>query len=160
MRRSLWAVVALAAAVVVSPMLASASPQDDGTLTLTYINQPVNETGIDINDDQNLTPGDGSVSNAVLLKQGDVAGRVVNSCQYITVRKDGMGGVLQCLSTIKLAGGQITAQGRIVLVEGQTNEVQAAITGGTGDFAEAGGYVESVAIPGTMNTRVTLYIIF
>ena len=160
MRRNLWVAVALAAAVVVSPMLASASPVDDGTLTLTYVNQPVNETGIDINDDQNLTPGDGSVSNAVLLKQGDVVGQVVNACQYITVRKDGMGGVLQCLSTIKLAGGQITAQARLVLVEGQTNDAQAAITGGTGDFADAGGYAESAAIPGTMNTRVTLHIIF
>jgi hypothetical protein len=140
---------------MVSPMLARASPGDDGTLTLTYINQPVNETGIGSNNDQDLTPVDGSVSNAVLLKRGDVVGRLVNSCQYITLRKGGMGGVLQCLGTVKLAGGQITVLVRIVLVKGQTNEVKAAITGGTGDFAEAGGYVESVDIAGTMNTRVT-----
>jgi hypothetical protein len=119
---------------------------------------PIAETGIDIDGDSGLTPGDGWVSNTALWQDDVVVGKVVSSCQYITVRKDGMGGTLQCVSTAKLPGGQITFQQRTVLVEGRTGTTYAAITGGTGEYATAHGYAKSTPVPGEMAAEITVYL--
>lgn len=158
MRRLLVASAVVIAAIA-SPLLAGASVSDDQeAVTLTFVNRPVDETGIDIDGDFGLSPGDGWVSHAVLLKSGEVVGRVVNSCQYISVRADGMGGVLQCVSTMKLPDGQLAVQARIRLEEGVTAVTRAAITGGTGAYSDAGGVAVTEYIPGTMDSKVTLHI--
>jgi hypothetical protein len=69
-----------------------------------------------------------------------------------------MGGNLQCVTTAKLPEGQITTQLRFRLVEGETTGSVAAVTGGTGAFATASGYVESQAIPGTSNATITFHL--
>lgn len=156
MKRFVWIVgfAVVAAGVVV----ALGAPSGASGSTLAFVATPIEETGIDIDGDANLTPGDGWVSNAALWQDDVVVGKVVSSCQYITVRKDGMGGTLQCVSTAKLAGGQITFQQRTVLVEGRTGTTYAAITGGTDAYATAHGYAKSTPVPGEMAAEITVYL--
>jgi hypothetical protein len=160
MKKLTWIIAfALAAGVVVFALVASpgAVAQEE---KLTFIMVPINETGIDVNGDQDLTPGDGWVSNSALRRDGVEVGRVVTSCQYMQVRADGMGGVLQCVGTAKIPGGQITTQMRFTLIEGQSMPTPvAAITGGTGRYAVAQGYVTSEPIPGSMRARVVLHLL-
>jgi hypothetical protein len=70
-----------------------------------------------------------------------------------------MGGVLQCLSSASLPGGQVTAQQRFVLIEGSTTGATAAITGGTGRYANARGVVVGEAIEGSMKMKITFHLI-
>jgi len=159
MKKIVWIGLFAVSASVLSFAFVTGSSAGSSEKTLTFINRPLNETGFDIDGDQNLTPADGWVANSELLKGGDVVGRLVTSCQYVQVRADGMGGVLQCVGTAKLPGGQIAVQSRQVLVEGKTTSADAAITGGTGDYSTARGYVRSEAIPGSMNARITVHLV-
>lgn len=148
---------ALAASVLSLAIVGASSAAEETTLTFVYV--PLNETGIDVNGDHGLTPGDGWVSRAALKKAGETVGKVAQSCQYVSVRGDGMGGVLQCVTTATLADGQIAAQNRFVLIEGETTGAVAAITGGTGAYASVRGYVVSEAIEGSMNARLTFHLL-
>jgi len=159
MKKTVWIVVFALVASVVGLVLVTSSGAIVREEKLTYVMQPIDETGIDINGDHELTPGDGWVSNNALRRDGEVVGNLVSSCQFIKVRADGMGGLLQCVSTAKIPGGQITAQTRFPLIEGQTNAPDAAITGGTGAFANARGYVSSEPIQGTPKVLITFYLI-
>ena len=159
MKKIAWIVVFALVASVVSLALVGSSSAIEQEETLVFVNEPLNETGIDIDGDRELTPGDGWVSYSALLDGDEVVGKLVQSCQYIRVRRDGMGGVLQCVISAKLHGGQITAQTRIALVEGKTSGTSAAITGGTGRYENVRGSVTGEAIEGSMNTEITLHLI-
>ena len=166
MKRVTWiSLIAASAGVLTFALVTGSSAGNRGSsdaggaeTTLTMINQPVNETGFDINGDQELTPADGWVSNSDLLKHGQVVGHVASTCQYIQVRADGMGGVIQCVSTAQLSGGQIAIQSRIRLVEGQSKSVDSAITGGTGDYSTVRGYITSEPVPDSMNSKLTFHL--
>jgi len=155
-KRISWFVVFVMVASIVGVALVTSSGAVVTEGRLTFVVKPMNETGIDINGDTNLDPGDGWVSNAVLLKGGEVVGSVVSSCQYVQIRADGWG-ILQCVNTAKVPGGQIAVQSR--MVEGQTYLQPAAITGGTGEYASVRGYAVSEPIEGSMNAKVTLYLL-
>lgn len=127
--------------------------------TLTFVAQATNETGIDADGDHELTPGDGWISTAALLQDDEVVGRVVSSCQFAKVRPDGMGGLMQCVSTAQLPGGQLALQQRTNLVEGETASWAAAVTGGTGDYANARGTATSEVDPETFETTITLHLL-
>lgn len=158
--RKIAAVLAFAiAASVLSLAIVGTSGAIQQETTLTFAWEQVNETGFDINGDAELTPGDGWVSNSNLKKGGEVVGKTVESCQYVTVRKDGMGGTLQCIGTVKLDGGQVTYQLRLVLEEGTIPRMVAAVTGGTGDYANARGTASSEVDLDTMKVTVTLHLL-
>ena len=140
--RKLAALVAFAlAATALSLAIVGSSGAIEHETVLRFVWEKVDETGYDIDGDHGLTPGDGWVSNSILKKHGEVVGKTVENCQYITVRADGMGGTLQCVGTVKLDDGQITYQLRLVVVEGTLPHMAAAVTGGTGAYANARGVV-------------------
>lgn len=158
--RKLAPVVAFAlAASVLSLAIVGSSGAIEQETTLTFVWEKVNETGYDIDGDRNLTPGDGWVSNSVLKNDGEVVGKVIENCQYVKVRPDGMGGTLQCVGTAKLDGGQITYQQRFVLHEGTVPHTAAAVTGGTGDFANVRGVVTGEVDETTGEIWVTLRLL-
>jgi hypothetical protein len=156
MKRISWFVVFVMVASIVGVALVSSSGAVVTEGRLTFVAKPVNETGIDIDGDGELDPGDGWVSNAVLLKGGESVGSVVSSCQYVQLRANGLG-TLQCVNTAKVPGGQIAVQSR--MVEGQSFIPPAAITGGTGAFSTASGYAVTEPIDGSMSVKVTLYLL-
>jgi len=160
MKRIGWVALAAAGATVMTIALAGASSASDTERTLSFVNRPVKMTDVDVDGDHDLTPGDLSIGTSVLVKDGKVVGRMVSSCQFIAVRADGMGGDLQCTASATLPRGQVTAQGRVVLLEGSTRSAEVAVTGGTGAYATVGGYATTEAIPGTMNTRVTFHLMW
>jgi hypothetical protein len=127
--------------------------------TLTFVAQARGETGIDADGDHQLTPGDGWISTTALLEGEEVLGKVVSSCQFAKVRPDGMGGLMQCVSTAQLPGGQVTLQQRTNLVEGETSAMTAAVTGGTGDYANARGTATSETDPATGETTITFHLL-
>jgi len=160
MRKIVWIVVFAMAASIMSLALVTSSGAIEQEKTLTFVYEPINETGIDIDGDQNLTPGDGWITNVALLKNGEVVGKAISACQYAQVRRDGMGGALQCLISAKVPGGQITAQQRFVLIEGKTSGLpSAAITGGTGEYANVRGYISAEPIEGSMKAKITLHLL-
>lgn len=158
--RKLAPVVAFAlAASVLSLAIVGSSGAIEQETTLTFVWEKVNETGYDIDGDHNLTPGDGWVSNSVLKNDGEVVGKVIENCQYVKVRPDGMGGTLQCVGTAKLDGGHIAYQLRLGLEEGTTPHMTAAVTGGTGDFANARGDMQAEVDETTGRIWVTLRLL-
>jgi hypothetical protein len=70
-----------------------------------------------------------------------------------------MGGTLQCIGTVKLDGGQITYQLRLVLEEGTVPRMVAAVTGGTGAYANVRGTASSEVDLDTMKVTVTLHLL-
>jgi hypothetical protein len=158
--RKIAAVLAFAiAASVLSLAIVGTSGAIQQETTLSFTWEQVSQTTYDIDDNAELTPGDGWVSNSNLKKGGEVVGKTVESCQYVTVRKDGMGGTLQCIGTVKLDGGQITYQLRLVLEEGTVPRMVAAVTGGTGDYANTRGTASSAVDLDTMKVTVTLHLL-
>ncbi|MCW7942295.1 hypothetical protein AAW14_09595 [Streptomyces hygroscopicus] len=99
--------------------------------------------------------GDEIVISGILLRQDVPVGTYGEVC---TVTRTGpMDDFdLQCVGTFTLDQGQITVQGRFdPNVQGG---VDLAITGGTGEFRTAGGFVHGVNINST-DTRVTVHLV-
>lgn len=163
MRRSTkkvaWAAAfAVVATVVVSVLVTSASAIVTPT-TLTFVNHPIDETGIDVNGNANLDPADGWVSYSQLQQDDVVVGKLVTSCQYVKVSPNGMKGVLQCVLTAELAEGQLAVQGRMVLSPEAAPGLAFAVTGGTGDYANARGSVTGEPIEGSMDSTITFTLV-
>ena len=156
MKKVAWFVAFVLVASIVGLALVTSSSAVVTEGKLIFVVKPVNETGIDIDGDASLDPGDGWVSNAVLLQGGEVVGSVVSSCQYVVIRADGSG-ILQCVNTAKVPGGQIAVQSR--MDEARTYLQPAAITGGTGAYASVRGYAVSEPIEGSMNAKVTFHLL-
>ncbi|MFE4552613.1 hypothetical protein [Streptomyces sp. NPDC056785] len=85
-----------------------------------------------------LSPGDGVVVAEDLYRDGRKTGDHSVVCTYIRTKP----GELQCLGTFALPRGQITAQALLRLPVPST--VDLAITGGTGDYRSARGFVHTV----------------
>ncbi|UXY21615.1 dirigent protein [Streptomyces cynarae] len=100
--------------------------------------------------------GDEFVISGELLNQGATVGTYGEVCTLTRV-----GPVdhfdLQCVASFTLAQGQITVQGRFSVTPAGSGEVDLAITGGTGLYRTAGGYVHAVNISST-DTQVTVHL--
>lgn len=159
MRRIAWMVAFALAAFTISLTLVTPSGALRNESTLTFVVVPVSETALDVDGDHELTPGDGWVQTYAVRRGGERIGSLVSSCQFMSVRADGMGGVMQCVGTVKLPAGQLTSQGRVVLIEGVGRTVVVALTGGTGRFATASGYVAITPIDGSSNGLLTIHLV-
>ena len=151
--------VAVFAVTVLGFALVTSAGAIDAPTTLTFVNHPVNETGIDVNGNHELDPADGWVSNSQLLQDDVVVGKLISSCQYVKVSRDGMRGVLQCVITAELADGQLTVQGRLALSPEAAPGLALAITGGTGAYSNVGGYVTGEPIEGSMDSTVKFNLV-
>ncbi|MEU1802572.1 hypothetical protein [Streptomyces sp. NPDC019937] len=66
----------------------------------------------------------------------------------------------QCVGTLRLPGGDITIQGMIsVTAAGPEPDINLAITGGTGRYRTAHGFVHAVSVTG-LDTNFTVHLIF
>lgn len=158
--RKLAGVTAFAlAASVLSLAIVGTSGAIQQETVLTFTLEQTSQTQYDIEGEHELTPGDGWVSSSVLKKKGEVVGKMVESCQFATVRPDGLGGTLACAGTAKLDGGQVTLQLRLVLEEGKMPNMSAAVTGGTGDYANARGTASMNVDPDTQKVTVTFRLL-
>ena len=158
-KRVVWVALFAAAVTMLGLTLVTSASAIDVPTTLTFVNHPVNETGIDVNGNHELDPADGWVSNSQLLQDNVVVGHFVSSCQYVKVSHDGMKGVLQCVMTVQLADGQLTSQGRLDLSPDPPPGLAFAITGGTGLYSNVGGYWTGEPIEGSMDSTVTFSLV-
>ncbi|MEU1533251.1 allene oxide cyclase barrel-like domain-containing protein [Streptomyces fagopyri] len=106
-----------------------------------------------------LSPGDGIVIAEDLYRDGKKIGDHSVVCTYILTKP----GELQCLGTFALPQGQITSQALLHLPA--TGSVDIAVTGGTGDYRSARGFVHTVpagthTVPAAVTERrLTFHII-
>lgn len=85
-----------------------------------------------------LGPGDEIIIAEDLYRDGEKIGDHSVVCTYVRTKP----GELQCLGTFDLPQGQITSQALLHLPAAATVDI--AITGGTGDYRSARGFVHTV----------------
>jgi hypothetical protein len=106
-------------------------------------------------------PGHGPVGNQFLstddlYRQGRKVGDDATVCQFVADLGQA-GGRFQCLATLALPEGQLTAQGLVTLTEAGGQPVTLAITGGTGAYRTAHGQARVVQVSET-EQRYTLTV--
>ena len=94
------------------------------------------------------TPGHGPVGNQFLgtddlYRHGRKVGDDASVCQFMADLGEA-GGRFQCVATLSLPEGQLTAQGLITQAETGGQPLTLAITGGTGAYRTAHGQVRVV----------------
>lgn len=154
-----WLAALAASAILIGSTLVASAGSTLAPATLTFVNHPVNEIGIDVNGNHELDPADGWVSNSQLLQDDVVVGKVIGSCQWVKVSRDGSKGVLQCVMTAQLADGQLTIQGRLDLGPEAPPGLAFAVTGGTGLYEGARGSVTGEPIEGSMDSTITVTLL-
>jgi hypothetical protein len=107
-------------------------------------------------------PGHGPVGNQILAtddiyRHGRKAGHDASACQVVADLGQA-GARFQCVATVSLPDGQLTAQGLPTLTETSTRPFTLAITGGTGAYRTAHGQVQITPVSQT-EQHYTLTII-
>jgi allene oxide cyclase-like protein len=107
-------------------------------------------------------PGQGPVGNQFLntddvYRQGRKVGHDAAVCQFMADLGQA-GGRFQCLATLSLPEGQLTAQGLATLAETGDQPFTLAITGGTGAYRTAHGQVRVAPVSQT-ESRYTVTVI-
>ncbi|WP_327425787.1 allene oxide cyclase barrel-like domain-containing protein [Streptomyces sp. NBC_01236] len=100
-------------------------------------------TFIDQDNDGEDEPGDQAVCTDDLARDGVNVGHDGRVCTLLRIEPDGSGEE-QCEITLSLPKGQITVQGLDEFPAGGTFEYDQAITGGTGEYRAARGYIHVV----------------
>jgi hypothetical protein len=92
--------------------------------------------------------GNQFLSTDDLYRQGRKVGDDATACQFMADLGQA-GGRFQCLATLSLPEGQLTAQGLVTLTETGGQPVTLAITGGTGAYRTAHGQARIVQVSRT-----------
>jgi len=152
MRRS-WKTLIVAAAVLLGTVgiMSLASASTDNTTVLHVTGKILQTNFLDLGN-KGLTPGDQFTQADAVFMNGKRVGSDGLACTITRVA--GNFSQAQCLLTLRLPNGQITAQ---TLSSSTAKTFVFAITGGTGAYRDAGGYITS---PVTESTTfpVTLFI--
>jgi hypothetical protein len=101
--------------------------------------------------------GNQFLSTGDLYRQGRKVGDDATVCQFMADLGQA-GGRFQCLATLSLPEGQLTAQGLATLTEAGGQPITLAITGGTGAYRTAHGQARVVQVSET-EARFTLTVI-
>jgi hypothetical protein len=142
------------AAAVASPTAATSSPHAQ---TIRLVAKQTQATMLVL-----AAPGHGPAGNQILAtddiyRQGRKAGHDASICQVVAdLGQDGAR--FQCVATVSLPEGQLTAQGLPTLTETGTQPFTLAITGGTGAYRTARGQVQITPVSQT-EQHYTLTII-
>jgi len=80
--------------------------------------------------------------------QGGKVGDDATVCQFMADLGEA-GGRFQCVATVSLPEGQLTAQGLVTLTETGSQPVTLAITGGTGAYRTAHGQIKAAQVSET-----------
>lgn len=157
----LSAVAGLAVALLSAPAAAAAAssadgPPDRGREQVFQI--VARETQVKHIDRGKRGPslGDELVHSGEILRHGSVVGSFGEVCTWVRAGVRTGEDDVQCVGTAKLPEGQFTTQGLAASTGDAPAEV--GITGGTGAYRAAGGYIHSEAISETEN-RITVHVI-
>jgi hypothetical protein len=152
MRRS-WKALIVAAAVLLGTLgvMSLASASTDNTTVLHITGKILQTNFLDLGK-KGLSPGDQFTQADALFMNGKRVGSDGFACTLTRVTGDFF--QTQCLLTLRLPKGQITAQ---TLNSSTAKTFVFAITGGTGAYRDAGGYITSPVTEAT-TFPVTLFI--
>ena len=144
-------VLVLAAAGVTVAAAASSSSADASKHRVQTIQLVAKQTQLTLL--ELAAPGHGPVGNQFLgtddlYRQGRKVGDDASACQFMADLGQA-GGRFQCLVTVSLPDGQLTAQGLATLTETGQQPVTLAITGGTGAYRTAHGQLRVVQVSET-----------
>jgi hypothetical protein len=145
------AIVLVLAAAGVSVAAASSSSADASKHRPQTINLVAKQTGSTLL--VLAEPGHGPVGNQFLgtddlYRNGRKVGDDATVCQFMADLGQA-GGRFQCVVTLSLPEGQLTAQGLATLTESGGQPVTVAITGGTGAYRTAHGQARVVQVSET-----------
>jgi hypothetical protein len=154
------AIVLVLAAAGVTAAAASSSSADASkhrVQTIQLVAKQTNATLLVL-----AAPGHGPVGNEFLgtddlYRQGRRVGDDASVCQFMADLGQA-GGRFQCLVTVSLPEGQLTAQGLVTLTETGQQPLTLAVTGGTGAYRTAHGEVRVVQVSET-ESRDTITLI-
>jgi hypothetical protein len=93
-----------------------------------------------LNQDPNSLVGNEFADTWTALRDGTAAGSAATVCQAVLENAD-HSAVFQCMATVTLARGELTAQGTATLGEQGQQDFRLAVTGGTGAYRLARGDV-------------------
>ncbi|MET7552509.1 hypothetical protein ABZS95_43695 [Streptomyces sp. NPDC005479] len=111
---------------------------------------------IDVDGSSGPSQGDEIVVSGDLLRNSVPVGNYGEVCTMTrTAPADEFD--LQCAGSLFLAEGDITFQGRFTVTAAGPGDIKFAITGGTGDYREATGYIQAVNVSAT-DTQFTLQL--
>ncbi|MGV9563846.1 allene oxide cyclase barrel-like domain-containing protein [Streptomyces sp. NPDC003480] len=164
-RLRLCAVAGLAAALCYAPLASAATPTDGATApqppkakeqVFQLTARTTQVSSVDV-------PPPGNSQGDELIVAGDVLQshvRVGGFDEVCTVTRTGPNDTsdLQCEITLSLPRGQITAQGVFAISRSGPGDITLAITGGTGNYRTAQGFIHAVNASDT-ETRVTVHLI-
>jgi hypothetical protein len=150
-------VLATAGVSVVAASSSSAKPSNHREQTINLVAKQTGSTLLVL-----ASPGHGPVGNQFLgtddlYRQGRKVGDDATVCQFMADLGQA-GGRFQCVVTLSLPEGQLTAQGLATLTETGGQPVTIAITGGTGAYRTAHGQARVVQVSET-ESRYTLTVI-
>lgn len=112
---------------------------------------------IDVDGSSGPSQGDEIVTTGDLFVGATAVGSYGQVCT-LTRTAPGDEFDLQCVGSFALAPGQITAQGRFTVTSAGPGDINLAITGGTGSYRTARGFIHSVYVSDT-ETQLTVHLI-
>ncbi|WP_329167159.1 dirigent protein (plasmid) [Streptomyces sp. NBC_01717] len=109
---------------------------------------------IDVDGSSGPSQGDEIVVSGDLLRNSVPVGNYGEVCTMTRTAPDDEFD-LQCTGSLLLAEGDITFQGRFTSTAAGPGDIKFAITGGTGEYREATGYIQAVNVSAT-DTQLNL----
>ncbi|ADI12167.1 hypothetical protein SBI_09049 [Streptomyces bingchenggensis BCW-1] len=158
--------VGLSAATGLAALLACAAPASavgDDTYDPSHqetlfhlITQPTDQSFLDL-DGLGPSQGDELIISGNVLQNSQQVGTFSEVCTITRVAPPDQSDLL-CEGTLVLPQGQITFQGRFTIMAGGPSDVTLAITGGTGVYRTAHGFIQAVN-PGAAQTEIVVHLI-
>jgi hypothetical protein len=102
-----------------------------------------------------FSPGDQQVSTIKLKVAGQRGGHGTITCLAMSVTRKTA--IQQCSGTLSLAGGTVTFFGPTTAGRQGPAPFDWAVTGGTGDYSQASGYLH--VVPGNRTVHMTLNLL-
>lgn len=149
---------ALVACAVPASALGGGDPDPSHRETVVHlVAQPTQQSSLEL-DGPGPSQGDEIIISGDLLRDGQAVGTFGEVCTLTRTTVTDEGDLL-CEGSLTLPQGQITFQGRFTFTAaGPPVDITLAITGGTGAYRTARGYIEAVN-PSATQTQLTVHLI-
>ena len=161
-RLGLSAVTGLAAALCCAPLAAAADatgpvPDQDKEQVVNLTARVTDPNNVDL-PPAGTSPGDELVVSGDLIRSTTTVGRFNEVCTitHHIVATDTSD--LECQVTLSLPQGHLTVQGVFTITSTGPGDITLAITGGTGSYRKAHGYVHSVNTSET-ESQLTIHLV-